>query len=103
MHNAIDHNSKQPSLFFTHGGGYGKLAWKHRENSKFKFIDLFAGIGGFRLALEGKNADCVFSSEWNADSQKTYQENFGEKPFGDINKIRIRDMPDFDILAAGFP
>ena len=103
MHNAIDHNSKQPSLFFTHGGGYGKLAWKHHENSKFKFIDLFAGIGGFRLALEGKNADCVFSSEWDTDSQKTYQENFGEKPFGDINKVMIRNIPDFDILAAGFP
>ena len=71
--------------------------------TKFEFIDLFAGVGGMRLALEGSGGTCVFSSEWDAHAQKTYEANFGEVPKGDITKIRIKDIPDFDILAAGFP
>ena len=75
------------------------------ENSTFKFIDLFAGIGGFRLALQKLGGKCVFTSEWDRYSKKTYRANFGEIPFGDITKPEIKNyIPDnFDILCAGFP
>lgn len=69
----------------------------------FTFADLFAGIGGFRLALEAVGGRCVFSSEWDKYCQKTYRAWFGETPQGDITKIRPCDIPDHDILAAGFP
>lgn len=71
----------------------------------FKFIDLFAGIGGFRLAMQNLGGKCVFTSEWDKDAQKTYRANFGEVPFGDITKEETkRFIPDdFDILCAGFP
>ena len=69
----------------------------------FKFIDLFAGVGGMRLAFEKANGQCVFSSEWDKYSQKTYEANFGEIPHGDITQIDERDIPKFDILLAGFP
>ncbi len=68
-----------------------------------RFIDLFAGIGGTRLAFESVGFECVFSSEWDPHSQKTYEANFGEKPKGDITKIASIDIPDFDILVGGFP
>ena len=68
-----------------------------------KFIDLFAGIGGMRLAFESVGAKCVFTSEWDRFAQQTYQENFGEKPFGDITKIAENEIPKFDLLVAGFP
>ena len=71
--------------------------------AEFTFIDLFAGIGGTRLAFESANGKCVFSSEWDKNCQKTYQANFGEIPHGDITKIKADDIPDFDILVAGFP
>lgn len=72
---------------------------------KFKFIDLFAGIGGFRLAFQNIGGKCVFTSEWDKYSKKTYQANFGEFPFGDITKPETKNhVPDgFDILCAGFP
>lgn len=73
------------------------------ENPKFKFIDLFAGIGGIRLAYQNLGGKCVFSSEWNKFAKKTYEANFGEIPFGDITKIEAREIPDHDILLAGFP
>lgn len=75
------------------------------KNYSFKFIDLFAGIGGFRLALQNVGGKCVYTSEWNAEAKKTYRENFGEVPFGDITKERNKNyIPDnFDILCAGFP
>ncbi len=73
------------------------------ENPKFKFIDLFAGIGGIRLAFQNLEGKCVFSSEWNKFAKKTYEANFGEVPFGDITKIEAREIPDHDILLAGFP
>lgn len=73
------------------------------ENPKFRFIDLFAGIGGFRLALQNLGGRCVFSSEWDKYSQQTYQSNFGEKPHGDITKIDEKTIPDHDFLCAGFP
>lgn len=75
------------------------------ENNSFKFIDLFAGIGGFRLALQNVGGKCVYTSEWNNEAQKTYRENFGEVPFGDITKERNKNyIPEkFDVLCAGFP
>lgn len=69
----------------------------------FKFIDLFAGIGGMRIAFQEVGGKCVFSSEWDKESQKTYKANFGEVPLGDITKISVEEIPDFDILLAGFP
>jgi DNA (cytosine-5)-methyltransferase 1 len=68
-----------------------------------KFIDLFSGIGGFRIALESVGATCVFSSDIDKDACKTYQNNFGEYPYSDIKTILAKDLPDFDILCAGFP
>lgn len=67
------------------------------------FIDLFAGLGGFRLALESLGARCVYSNEWDSSVQKVYSENFGDIPDGDITKVNERDIPDHDILCAGFP
>jgi DNA (cytosine-5)-methyltransferase 1 len=67
------------------------------------FIDLFAGIGGTRLAFEAAGCKCVFSSEWDKFAQQTYEANFGEKPYGDIRKIPSSEIPDHDILVAGFP
>lgn len=75
------------------------------NNFGFKFIDLFAGIGGFRLALQNLGGKCIYSSEWNIDAQKTYSENFGEFPFGDITKESNKNFipSNFDVLCAGFP
>lgn len=75
------------------------------QDPKFTFIDLFAGMGGFRLAMQAQGGKCVFSSEWNAYSQKTYFANFGEMPFGDITKELTKSyIPErFDVLCAGFP
>ena len=69
----------------------------------FTFIDLFAGIGGMHLAFEAAGGECVFSSEWDKYAQDTYEANFGERPAGDINLIPSKDIPDHDILLAGFP
>jgi len=73
------------------------------EKPKFTFIDLFAGIGGIRLAYQNLGGKCVFTSEWNNYSKKTYEINFGEVPFGDITKIDEKSIPDHDLLLAGFP
>jgi len=73
------------------------------SNTLNTFIDLFAGIGGFRLALESFGLKCVFSSEWDKHAQKTYEINFGELPKGDITKIEESEIPPHDILCAGFP
>ena len=70
---------------------------------QLKFIDLFAGIGGIRLALERCRMQCVFSSEINQACRETYEANAGERPFGDIKNINPSDIPDFDVLTAGFP
>ncbi len=81
----------------------------NKVKSSLKFIDLFCGIGGFRVATEmvckERNIEpiCVFSSDIDLDAQKTYEANFGEKPAGDITKIDAKDIPDHDILLAGFP
>lgn len=71
--------------------------------NNFRFIDLFAGIGGIRLGFESVGGHCVFSSEWDKDACKTYEANFGEVPAGDITQIDAKDIPDFDILLGGFP
>ena len=75
------------------------------KNPKFTFIDLFAGIGGFRLALQNLGGKCVFTSEWDKEAKRTYKANFGERPFGDITKEETKSyIPDeFDLLCAGFP
>ncbi len=83
------------------------LSAKSREtvpkNARFTFIDLFAGIGGMRIAYEKAGGHCVYSNEWNKYCQQTYFANFGEQPDGDITKIDARSIPDHDILVAGFP
>lgn len=71
--------------------------------SQFTFIDLFAGIGGMRLAYENVGGRCVYSNEWNKYSQQTYYANFGEQPEGDITNVDAKTIPDHDILVAGFP
>ncbi len=73
------------------------------ENTLFTFIDLFAGIGGMRLAYEKAGGKCVYSNEWNKYSQQTYYANFGEQPEGDITQVDEKSIPDHDILLAGFP
>ena len=69
----------------------------------FTFVDLFAGIGGLRIGLQKAGGRCIFSSEWDAHAQKTYKAWFGETPHGDLTKIKPADIPDHDVLAAGFP
>ena len=73
------------------------------KNPKFKFIDLFAGIGGIRIAYQNVGGKCVFSSEYNKFAKVTYEANFGEVPFGDITKINEKYIPEHDLLLAGFP
>lgn len=71
--------------------------------ANFRFIDLFAGIGGFHMALESFGAECVYANEWDKHAQKVYCENFGIMPEGDITKVDEKTIPDHDILCAGFP
>ncbi|WP_064579988.1 DNA cytosine methyltransferase [Streptobacillus moniliformis] len=76
---------------------------KNKSLAGLKFIDLFAGLGGFRLSLESFGAECVYSNEWDKNAQKVYQMNFGDMPEGDITLIDENNIPDHDILCAGFP
>ena len=76
---------------------------EEKHDAAFTFIDLFAGIGGMRIAFENNGGDCVYSNEWNKYSQQTYFANFGEQPDGDITKVDARIIPNHDILVAGFP
>ncbi|MDB5166915.1 MAG: cytosine methyltransferase [Candidatus Saccharibacteria bacterium] len=76
---------------------------KRNKNALFTFIDLFAGIGGTRLGFESAGGECIYTSEWDPHSQKTYFANFGDFPDGDITKVKASDIPDFDVLLAGFP
>jgi DNA (cytosine-5)-methyltransferase 1 len=84
-----------------------KFSWDipfpYPRNPEFKFIDLFAGIGGIRLAFQNAGGKCVFSSEYNKFAKLTYEANFGEVPFGDITRIDEKKIPDHDVLLAGFP
>lgn len=78
-------------------------SFKTPTAEQYTFIDLFAGIGGMRLGFERAGCCCVYSNEWNKYSQLTYFANFGDLPEGDITKVNAKDIPDHDILVAGFP
>lgn len=82
-----------------------RVPFPEPEDPKFTFIDLFAGIGGFRIAMQNLGGKCVYSSEFDAKAQETYFANYGEMPFGDITKEATKKyIPEqFDILCAGFP
>lgn len=82
-----------------------KAPFQGPENPQFTFIDLFAGIGGFRMAFQNLGGECVFSSEWDEQARKTYYANYGDVPFGDITKEATKNCipKDFDVLCAGFP
>lgn len=82
---------------------FGSLKLKPTFDAKFRFIDLFAGIGGVRLGFQKNDGVCVFSSEFDKHAQQTYKNNHGEVPFGDITKIPSGEIPAHDILLAGFP
>lgn len=79
----------------------GIIKFKHHE--RLKFVDLFSGLGGFRIALEGNGGECVFSSEIDKYARETYKDNFGVEPSGDITQIKSEEIPNHDILCAGFP
>lgn len=79
------------------------VPFPNRTKYRFKFIDLFAGIGGIRLPFSELGGKCVFSSEWDKNAQNSYIHNYGEIPFGDITKIDENFIPEHDILLAGFP
>ena len=103
-------NDKNLSIASEASAHYGVLPlwgipFPTPANPKFSFIDLFAGIGGFRMAFQNLGGQCVFSSEWDEQAQKTYLANYGEVPFGDITKESTKQrIPEgFDILCAGFP
>jgi len=82
---------------------FGDLKLKPIKDAKFKFIDLFAGIGGVRLGFQNAGGACVFSSEYDRSAQKTYEINHGDYPFGDITLINEDSIPEHDVLLAGFP
>lgn len=82
---------------------FSQLPLKPSKDASFRFIDLFAGIGGIRLGFQSAGGACVFSSEFDKHAQQTYQNNHGELPFGDITLINPKSIPDHDILLAGFP
>ena len=89
------------SAFFS--DVFDSLKLKPDFGSKFRFIDLFAGIGGVRLGFQQSGGVCVFSSEFDKHAQQTYKNNHGEVPFGDITKIPANEIPEHDVLLAGFP
>ncbi|WP_295088953.1 DNA (cytosine-5-)-methyltransferase [Ruminococcus sp.] len=95
--------SVQESVSFAIIQMLDKQRKEMKVKSDFTFIDLFAGIGGMRLAFEKNGGHCVYSNEWNKYCQQTYFANFGEQPDGDITKVNAADIPDHDILVAGFP
>jgi DNA (cytosine-5)-methyltransferase 1 len=96
-------NYYQPSQSEIIETSINELSQLSKKWGSFRFIDLFAGIGGMRLGFESVNGKCVFSSEWDSQASITYETNFGEKPKGDITQISSSNIPDFDILLAGFP
>lgn len=98
--NILEEDATQQLLFEVNN-----VPFTTPENYTFKFIDLFAGIGGFRLAMQNLGGKCIFTSEWDKEAQKTYRANFGEIPFGDITKEQTKKFipNDFDVLCAGFP
>ncbi len=115
LHNLGNHITnyfKEPAVEYLTKFNYSKqeklnfewdIPFPTPKNPKFKFIDLFAGIGGMRLAYQKIGGKCVFSSEYNKFAKVTYEANFGEVPFGDITRINENSIPDHDVLLAGFP
>ena len=101
-YNTVASDAEMPNGLFPE---LNNIPFKPSIQPKFTFIDLFAGMGGFRLAMQAQGGKCVFSSEWNPFAQKTYLANFGEVPFGDITKDEIKAFipKQFDVLCAGFP
>lgn len=97
------YGSGETPLFAAADGVRPLSADDFARSLPFKFVDLFAGIGGFRIGLERAGGTCVFSSEWDRWAQKTYRAWFGETPHGDINSIDPSSIPDCDVLAGGFP
>jgi DNA (cytosine-5)-methyltransferase 1 len=95
-----DNGSRQQRLFDVE-----RLPFPAPSRHRFTFIDLFAGIGGFRVAMQHLGGKCVFTSEWDKEAQKTYRANFGEIPFADITEPHVKhQIPrGFDVLCAGFP
>lgn len=102
---SVDQLVAEPSVQYSLFADLFSVPFLPIENPKFTFIDLFAGIGGFRMAMQNLGGKCVFSSEWDSQAQKTYLLNYGEVPFGDITKESTKSfIPDnFDVLCAGFP
>jgi len=102
---AISLNVAEDALQFMLFDFKNNVPFSEPKTPKFKFIDLFAGIGGFRIAMQSLGGKCVFTSEWDEQAKKTYAANFGEVPFGDITKDETKNfIPDgFDVLCAGFP
>jgi len=82
---------------------FNEIPYPPQAITHFRFIDLFAGIGGFRIAFQNAGGQCVFTSEWDKYAQKTYEANFGDMPAGDIRKVNKQEIPSHDVLCAGFP
>lgn len=101
--NQFNTTATEPVIDYQHEIIFHKLPFAEAKKPKFTFIDLFAGIGGIRLAYQNLGGKCVFTSEWDKYSKLTYQTNFGELPHGDITQIDEKDIPDHDILLGGFP
>ena len=79
------------------------IQFNHKIMEKFKFIDLFCGIGGFHQAMADLGGECVYASDIDADCRKTYERNYGIKPDGDITKVEAKDIPAHNVLCGGFP
>lgn len=98
----VGFTASQALLRLNKYGSISRLGNKLNTNN-FKFIDLFAGIGGIRIPFDELGGQCVFSSEWDEKCQDMYEANFGDRPVGDITKVNIKNIPDHDLLCAGFP
>lgn len=95
--------SAAESTFISSLGHAAPFKQEERSDAPFTYVDLFAGIGGIRMPFQELGGKCVFSCEWDKFAQKTYRMNYGETPAGDIREIAAGDIPDFDVLLAGFP
>jgi DNA (cytosine-5)-methyltransferase 1 len=100
-----DETTSEDDLLKQLSAEVNDVPFSPKKNTDFTFIDLFAGIGGFRIAMQNVGGKCVYTSEWNADAKKTYFRNFGEVPFGDITKDSVKNYipKKFDVLCGGFP
>lgn len=95
----LPHNRIDSKIFQLETGA----SLRPQPKPVFRFIDLFAGIGGFRIAFQKHGGQCVFTSEWDKFAKQTYRANFGETPYGDIHNVLPEAVPDHDVLCAGFP